>query len=186
MSFSRSILLSLPLLFTSCSESRAYWGAPSAPDTARARAVLIPVGESGVSGEVLFECTEAGVRVTGQLEGLSEGHHGFHVHRYGDLSDRATGASAGGHFAPEDNMHGRPGDEERHAGDLGNIVAASDGTATVDLVDTRIRLDGDDSIVGRCLVVHETRDQFTQPSGGAGARVAFGVVGIAGPATDTP
>lgn len=142
-------------------------------------AVLVPVGDSGVGGTIRFDAVEGGVRVHGRIEGLAPGEHGFHVHEFGDLGDRLKGQSAGSHFDPHGKPHGRPTDEARHAGDLGNVTADARGLATVDLVDRGLRLDGPDSILGRSLVVHEKADQFTQPVGDAGGRVAFGVIGIA-------
>lgn len=35
----------------------------------------------------------------------------------------------GAHFNPNNLTHGAPGDEIRHAGDLGNIVANADGNS---------------------------------------------------------
>jgi Cu-Zn family superoxide dismutase len=64
-------------------------------------------------------------------------------------------------------------------GDLGNIVADADGNATIDITDSRAVLSGPHSIIGRSIVVHAKADQFTQPSGDAGPRVAFGVIGVA-------
>lgn len=168
-------------LLAACGESAA--ATAGGPAVERALAVLVPVGESGVSGEVQFEQVADGVRITGRIEGLTPGAHGFHVHRFGDLSDGTGGTSAGGHFAPEGSPHGNPSEEQRHVGDLGNVVAGEDGIATIDFVDDVVALSGRHSIVGRALVVHAEADRFTQPSGNAGARVAFGVIGIAEPAS---
>ena len=90
-------------------------------------------------------------RVTGELTGLTKGDHGFHVHEFGDLSNGCV--SAGAHFNPAAKEHGGPTDAERHAGDLGNIVAGEDGKATVNIVDAQIPLDGPNSIIGRSVVV---------------------------------
>ncbi len=64
-------------------------------------------------------------------------------------------------------------------GDLGNITANSAGRATMDRLDTVVTLDGDDSILGRGVIVHEGSDDFTtQPTGAAGARLGCGVIGV--------
>ena len=61
--------------------------------------------------------------------------------------------SAGSHFNPYGKQHGGPDDENRHAGDLGNIIAGSDGEATVDITDQQIPLVGENNIIGRSVVV---------------------------------
>jgi len=152
-----------------------------APSVEHARAVLVPVGDYGVRGTIDFTRVSDGIRVTGRITGLRPGEHGFHVHEYGDLSDQESGKSAGGHFAPRGMPHGRPTDDKRHVGDLGNVVADESGVATIDLTDRTIELSGPHSILGRSVVVHRGPDQFTQPSGNAGPRVAFGVIGLANP-----
>lgn len=142
--------------------------------------VLQPVGESGVTGEIRMQPTDDGVRIHGSVKGLSPGKHGFHVHEFGDVSDTQEGSSAGGHFNPSNQEHGHREDEKRHAGDFGNIEADAQGVAKIDFVDPIVQLNGSDSVVGRAIVVHASEDKFTQPSGDAGPRVAFGVIGIAG------
>ena len=135
---------------------------------------LQPIGDSQVSGIIHFTREGNKIHVEGEITGLKPGKHGFHVHEKGDLSDKETGKSAGGHFNPTDKPHGKPTDSERHVGDLGNIEANADGLAKVDIVDEVIQLNGENSIIGRSIVVHAGEDQFTQPSGDAGDRVAFG------------
>jgi len=154
--------------------------AEPAPAVDKAVCVLVPVGNSGVQGTVRFERLREGkVHVTGEIRGLTAGQHGFHVHEFGDLSDREQGKSAGDHFAGGTEHHGAPEDDQRHAGDLGNIQAGDDGVAKIDKTDAVIALAGPHSVLGRALVVHANPDKFTQPSGDAGGRVAFGVIGIA-------
>lgn len=147
-----------------------------AAEITKAVCKLESIGNSGVTGTIHFDKEGDAVHVHGELTGLSPGKHGFHVHESGDLSDKETGKSAGGHFNPTDDPHGRPSDEERHVGDLGNIEANEQGTAVVDMEDAVIQLNGPNSIVGRAVVVHAQEDKFTQPTGDAGDRVAFGVI----------
>lgn len=151
----------------------------SANETRHAVCELVPIGDSGVSGTIHFTRENSQVQVRGEIHGLSPGKHGFHVHEHGDLSDKETGKSAGDHFNPTDQPHGRPTDSSRHVGDLGNIEANEDGTAQVHMDDDVIQLDGPHSVVGRALVVHAQEDAFAQPSGDAGDRVAFGVIEVA-------
>ena len=92
-------------------------------------------------------------RVKGTVTGLTQGNHGFHVHEFGDYSPEGGCANAGGHFNPAGRQHGGPNDEERHAGDLGNIVADASGEAIIYLEDCQIPLSGENSIIGRSVVV---------------------------------
>lgn len=146
-------------------------------------AVMIPIGESGVNGTVHFRKRGDRVLIEGKVAGLEPGQHGFHVHQYGDLSDRKSGKSAGDHFNPTGDPHGRHEDAKRHFGDLGNIEAGPNGEAIVKIEDDRLDLEGPFSILGRAVVVHSKPDQFTQPDGAAGERQAIGVIGIANPGT---
>ncbi|MBM3791898.1 MAG: superoxide dismutase family protein, partial [Acidobacteria bacterium] len=84
--------------------------------------VLHPTEGSQVHGIVTFTKEGDRVRVVADIEGLTPGDHGFHIHEYGDCS-AADATSAGGHFNPGMHAHGGPADQTRHAGDLGNITA---------------------------------------------------------------
>ncbi|XP_046390381.1 superoxide dismutase [Cu-Zn]-like isoform X2 [Ischnura elegans] len=156
---------------------------------------IVALHGSVVSGNVTFTQDEYGgpVTLTGVIMGLSPGNHGMHVHEKGDLSGGC--ASSGGHFNPEMVHHGAPSAAVRHVGDLGNIRATSQGTATITAVDSVISLipTSPHSIVGRTLVIHAGEDDYglggysdSLTTGHAGARVACGIIGIInkeGPAT---
>ncbi len=170
-----------PLAVLAAVASAAVLAAPSPAPVSRAVAVVNPLGSSGVSGTVTFTRAADGVRVQGKLSGLKEGAHGFHVHEFGDCS-AADGSSAGGHFNPTGESHASPQEAHRHTGDMGNVTAGADGTASLDYVDTRISFEGPNSVLGRGVIVHANPDDFkTQPTGNAGGRVACGVIGAAKP-----
>lgn len=145
----------------------------------KAVCVLYPTEGNEVMGTVTFTKADSGVVVVADVQGLTPGKHGFHVHQYGDCS-APDGKSAGGHFNPEDKDHGGPHADMRHVGDLGNLEADQDGKAHYEMTDTKISLSGEHSIIGRAIVVHAGEDDLSsQPTGAAGARVACGVIGIA-------
>ena len=129
-------------------------------------------------GVVHFAQDGKEVRITANIEGLSPGPHGFHIHEFGDCSS-PDAISAGGHFNPANMPHGGPKAEMRHAGDLGNLEADKNGLASIEATDNVLSLEGPKSIIGRSVIVHAQADDLkTQPAGAAGARVACGVIGI--------
>jgi Cu-Zn family superoxide dismutase len=129
------------------------------------------------------EKPDSEVVVSGKISGLTPGNHGFHIHEFGDNTNGCT--SAGGHFNPFGKTHGAPTDDERHVGDLGNVVADEQGEATFEITDKLITLTGPQSVVGRSIVVHENEDdlgrggqELSKTTGNAGGRLACGVIGI--------
>ena len=145
----------------------------------KAVTVMTPTEGNNVSGIITFTETDGGILIKADIEGLSEGKHGFHVHEWGDIS-KPDGTSAGGHFNPEGKDHAGPHDTIRHVGDFGNIVADKDGKAHYEQVDSLISFSGKNNIIGRAIIIHADEDDLvSQPTGNAGARVAHGVVGIA-------
>jgi Cu-Zn family superoxide dismutase len=153
----------------------------NAQDIAKAIAVLNPTQNNKVTGTVTFSKVEPGVKVVADIKGLTPGTHGFHIHQFGDCS-APSADSAGGHYNPAGKPHGAPENQERHAGDLGNLVADSSGKAYLERTDTVIAINGPNSVIGRGIIIHEASDDMTtQPTGNAGTRIACGVIGIAGP-----
>lgn len=141
----------------------------------RAIAVLGPLHDSRAVGVVSFTATDKGVKVVADVEGLTPGSHGFHIHEYGVCE--GDGTSAGGHFNPDNAKHGAPTDADRHSGDLGNLIADELGNAHYERMDSKITLSGPKSIVGRSVIVHEKVDDFvTQPTGNAGGRLSCGLI----------
>ncbi|KAJ7385691.1 Superoxide dismutase [Cu-Zn] [Desmophyllum pertusum] len=133
------------------------------------------LAKKGTNGDVC--------KITGKIENLTAGKHGFHVHQFGDGTSGCT--SAGPHFNPTGKTHGGPTDEVRHYGDLGNITAGDNGVATIDITDKLVSIVGKDSVVGRTIVVHakvddlgKGGDEESLKTGNAGARQACGVIGI--------
>ena len=148
-------------------------------DVQKAIAVMNPTAGSKVTGTVTFTKSGNGIKIVAELNGLSPGKHGFHIHEFGDCS-APDATSAGGHFNPTKDPHAGHDAEKRHVGDLGNIEADSSGKARLELTDTEMQFTGDKGIIGHALIVHEKADDLkTQPTGDAGGRVACGVIGVA-------
>jgi Cu-Zn family superoxide dismutase len=137
---------------------------------------LKPTKDSKVSGSVSIAAMGKGVHFTGTVTGLTPGKHGFHVHEKGDCS-APDAASAGGHFNPDQKQHGDASAAEKHAGDLGNIEAGADGSAKINLHMNGLTLGTEaNSIKGKAIIIHGNPDDFSQPTGNAGPRVACGVI----------
>lgn len=143
-----------------------------------ATAELAPKSGSKVSGTLkLIQVTLDKVLVTGLVEGLAPGKHGFHVHMNGNC-DSPDGMSAGAHFNPNGNHHGSPQSADHHLGDIGNIEVDERGRAdiNIEIHGVTIALIGMNSIAERSLIIHAKSDDFTDPAGNSGPRVACGEI----------
>ncbi|MDA8457312.1 superoxide dismutase family protein [Acidovorax sp. GBBC 3334] len=165
------------------------------PERATASARLLTASGTPAGTAVLTE-TPNGVEIMAQVQGLTTGLHGFHIHANGQCApgpDAATGqtvpfGAAGGHFDPgQSQRHGHPGQaaDKAHAGELPNISVGSDGRGTVRYVNENITLvPGKNSVMGRAIVVHEKEDDYkTNPAGNSGGRVLCGVIEPAQPSS---
>ncbi|KAJ8448561.1 hypothetical protein Cgig2_012205 [Carnegiea gigantea] len=110
------------------------------------KAVAVISGNTNVKGSLQFVQDSSGVtHVKGRITGLTPGLHGFHIHALGDTTNGCNST-------------------ERHAGDLGNIVAGPDGVAEISIRDSQIPLSGQHSILGRAVVVHADPDDLGRDS----------------------
>jgi Cu-Zn family superoxide dismutase len=156
--------------------------APASKEITEAVAHLQPTEGNTAEGTVTFTKVENGIRVNVELTGVTgePGKRGFHIHEKGDCS-APDGTSAGGHFNPHGADHGGPDSETRHAGDFGNVEVDANGNVSTEFIDTHISLEGEDSIIGRAVILHAgTDDLKSQPTGDAGARAACGVIEVSG------
>jgi len=172
----------LVLVLAACAEHKAPVGEPAAaskPSSGpRAVASLAPKSGSDVKGRAVFEAAGGKVTLVLTVSGLTPGEHAFHLHEKGDCSaEDAT--SAGGHWNPTTEPHGKWGTHPFHRGDVANLVAGADGKATLTFTTDLWSVGGDPSrdVVGHALIIHAKPDDFTtQPTGAAGGRVACGLI----------
>lgn len=158
---------------------------PPEPMPVQTRVAVAPIGPasgSTVTGMATFTESNGTVTLELTLENASPGAHGVHIHETGDCS--ATDASsAGGHWNPTGEEHGKWGEPPFHLGDIGNVEVGEDGTGSLtmstDLWSVGDRSDRD--VVGTSVVVHSGADDFTtQPAGDSGERIGCGVIRMQG------
>jgi Cu-Zn family superoxide dismutase len=160
-------------------------GAKQAAETAAVVAAGAPVAGgalearsgSSVTGMVDIVPMGDGVHVTVRVANATPGKHGLHFHEKGDCS-APDATSAGDHWNPAGVAHGAPDKDPHHAGDLGNLEVGADGTGTASVhLSGYTATPGENSVLGRALIVHEKEDDLTtQPSGNAGPRIACAVI----------
>tara|TARA_B100000886_G_scaffold239360_1_gene167836 strand:- start:160 stop:663 length:504 start_codon:yes stop_codon:yes gene_type:complete len=137
-----------------------------------------------VSGVVKFTQLPKTLKIEYDINGLSNGLHGFHVHTYGDLTEQCKNACS--HFNPYNKNHGSNNSKERHLGDLGNIESKNEKSKGV-IYNNTISLDmkKKNNIIGRSIIVHEDEDDLglggneeSLKTGNAGKRLSCGVIGL--------
>ncbi|PNS08676.1 superoxide dismutase family protein [Solilutibacter silvestris] len=154
-------------------------GGMSKSDANTAHAMLQARSGSQVGGTLQLRPMGDGVHVSGTISGLApNSDHGFHIHEKGDCS-ASDATSAGGHFNPTTQPHGKVGASPHHLGDQMNLHADANGNAMVDAYFAGVSLGSGqpNDVMNRALVVHADPDDYTsQPAGNAGKRIACGVI----------
>lgn len=123
-----------------------------------------------LSGEVRFYSTPVGVVVFAEAKGLPRGESrffGFHIHEGGECGGTPEFSNTGGHYDTDGSPH------PRHKGDMPPLLSAGGRALSVFLTDAF----SVDEILERAVIIHSHPDDFTtQPSGGAGSRIACGKI----------
>jgi Cu-Zn family superoxide dismutase len=139
-------------------------------------------------GEITLTQGPKGVLIYADLQNLPAGKHGFHIHEVGTCEDHESFTDSKGHIGKgEDVMHGLLNPEGYEEGDLPNLIVAENGEVEVELYATDLKITADDGNIagdevildadGAAFMIHENADDhMTQPIGGAGARIACGVI----------
>jgi len=136
-----------------------------------------------IIGVIRFiQLTDSRLLVEGEIDGLTPGLHGCHIHEYGDLSEGYQ--NIGEHYNPHEQYHGGPQTVNHHFGDLGNIVVDEKGHGKLraTLVDNEINIW---NIIGRSVCIKSKEDDLeTQSSdhnrskidGNSGEPLAIGLI----------
>jgi Cu-Zn family superoxide dismutase len=162
------LLVCVSFLLTACN-----------PSEKKAVAKIEAKSGSSVSGTVTFIEKDGIVIMKAALSGLSQGNHAIHIHAIGDCS-APDGKSAGGHWNPTNENHGKWMEAPFHIGDIGNLVVGADGTGTIERETNLWSIGGKEAnknVVGHAIIIHEGPDDFSsQPSGAAGPRFGCGEI----------
>ena len=159
--------------------------------TKKAVAILLPeekIPNNKVNGIIRFTQKNGKVNINYDIKNLPKGYHGFHIHKFGDLTDGCK--SAGPHFTTyKKNIHGGPNSKLKHNGDLGNIFNKKNNVKGRKNISSKVlSIDqcSKNSIIGRSIIVHKDKDDLGKGNnleslitGNAGARLACGVIGLA-------
>jgi len=157
------------------------------------KAICVVYGtKNDIFGTVIFSqcCINHPTKIVFNLSKFGANEtHAIHIHEYGDTTDGCT--SLGLHYNPYDTTHGSITDpnRERHAGDLiNNFTTDKNGNFNFSYIDDLVTLFGENSILGRSVVIHDGIDDLglgkgkakkdSLISGNAGSRMACGIIGL--------
>jgi Cu-Zn family superoxide dismutase len=154
---------------------------PAEPATSPGATAYVRTAAGEARGQA--SATQAGdsIRVRLKAANMAPGTYAVHLHTTGRC-DPPGFETAGPHWNPTAQQHGKNNPAGMHKGDLPNLTIGTDGRGTLDMTVPGAwvagggapLLDGD----GAAIVVHQKPDDYrTDPSGNAGARIACGVFG---------
>jgi len=139
--------------------------------------------DGSARGSITVTAAPKGVLLKVEARGLTPGWHGIHFHEKGSCADpKFTSAGSHVHNA-KPVVHGLLNPSANDSGDLPNIFAGADGTATAEIYSALVSFKGGSTMPslldadGSAVVIHANPDDHnSQPIGGAGDRVACAVI----------
>ena len=122
-----------------------------------------------------------GVLIHIKVSGLQPGKHGLHLHSLGVCEPGKGFKTAKGHVGKVEGAHGLMNPKGPEPGDLPNLFVGANGVGETEVFTTMVSIKhGDNPLLdgdGSTFIIHETADDhMTQPIGGAGGRVACGII----------
>ncbi len=156
-------------------------------------AISVIQSENNIKGFVHFhQCSQnEPVFVYFHLHGFRPNQtHAIHIHEFGDLTDGCK--SLGPHYNPQNTVHGsmKYPQYPRHSGDLiNNLTSNKNGNFEFSYEDELLTLYGEQTILGRSVVIHEgiddlgrgtgNKEKESKITGNAGNRIACSIIGLA-------
>ncbi len=167
-----------------CTSPAAITGAVAAQNSESrdTQSVRLSNADGEAAGTAEFKQVRHGVIISLDLENLTPGPHGLHIHETGACTPDFE--AAGGHYDPLGAAHGFASEGGYHVGDLPNIHVGADGTARGDVFVQQVTLSGPDNgrypftlrdSDGSAIMIHAKADDYRSMDS-AGGREACGVV----------
>ena len=148
-------------------------------------------GIGAAIGTITLKDGAHGLTLIPDLRDLPPGNHAFHIHENANCGPgikdgrKVAGLQAGGHYDPMAKGHGmKHGGDMKHGsmkhggpgkphGDLPELTAAADGTATTPVMTRKLNVE---QVRGRAIMIHRYGDNEPGKPKGGGPRYACGVI----------
>jgi Cu-Zn family superoxide dismutase len=148
-------------------------------------------GMGAAIGAITLKDTAHGMTVTPRLRGLPPGKHAKHIHEHPNCGagmkggKKVAGLMAGGHYDPAGTLHAGQhshsmthgqramhGAHSKPHGDLPELVAAADGTASAPVATKKLKVA---QVIGRAIMIPRYGENAAGERKGGGPRYAWGV-----------
>jgi Cu-Zn family superoxide dismutase len=174
------------LALAACATDRETAAGPEGPITSTIGPPVLTADLRDSQGRTRARATaeQSGdsLRVRVEAIAMTPGAYGAHLHNVGRC-DPPGFTTAGPHWNPSGNLHGKDNPKGLHKGDLPNLMVGTDGRGSFEYTIPNAGLSGmlPNRLIdadGASVVIHAKADDYrTDPSGNSGDRIACGVLG---------